>query len=251
MMRIIAATVFAAFSTLAAQSPSPRADSPRTAVLATIDGLVADSALTPIAGASVSILQTAVQVETEASGRFRILQVPAGQYLIVVRRVGYHPVSGIIEVGEGENLKLSYTMSRLLTTLDTVRVAEQRLSMKMSEFEQRRKWGFGHFVTREEIEKRNVPMLSDMVRGVLGFSVGTDGSISSSRGAVAINGRRCAPTVFIDGIRFLGAPTDVNLPSIKEIAGMEFYSGPASAPLQYGKVGMCGVIILWTKDGGP
>lgn len=217
----------------------------RASATGTIDGLVTDSALVPIAGSTVSILQTSVQVETTTSGRFRILQIPAGQYLIVVRKVGFRPASGIIEVGEGETLKLTYTLDRVLTTLDTMRVVEQRVSFKLAEFEQRRRLGEGHFITQDDIERRSAPFTTDLVRGVLGFQVvvkkGTPLIVSMRAG--------CTPDWYVDGIRQFRPPSETDLPSPKEIAGLELYSGPASAPLVYGKVSTCGLLLIWTRSG--
>ena len=63
--------------------------------LGTIDGIVADSALAPIQAAFVSILGTKIRVGTGPNGRFRITKVPVGQYLVIVKRVGFHLVEGI------------------------------------------------------------------------------------------------------------------------------------------------------------
>ena len=52
-------------------------------------------------------------------------------------------------------------------------------------------------------------------------------------------------------MRQMGMVNLDNLPSPKEIAGIEMYPGPATAPLQYGGSGTrCGVILIWTKSGG-
>ena len=55
--------------------------------------------------------------------------------------------------------------------------------------------------------------------------------------------------VYVDGVAM---PTPFNLdelPSPKNLAGIEIYSGPATTPPQYGGVDRrCGVIVVWTKD---
>ena len=63
------------------------ARTPQSATHGTIDGVVTDSSLAPIAGATATILQSAVQVKTDPAGHFRMLQVPGGQYLLVIRKV--------------------------------------------------------------------------------------------------------------------------------------------------------------------
>src|SRR4051794_29576674 len=49
----------------------------------TIDGVVSDTALAPLQAAFVSILGTKIRVGTGPNGRFRIVKVPVGQYLVI------------------------------------------------------------------------------------------------------------------------------------------------------------------------
>ncbi|MEP6621131.1 MAG: carboxypeptidase regulatory-like domain-containing protein [bacterium] len=253
--RLLRAAGLALFGQLCVSTPSQalqqetgqRSPAPTGPLRGAIDGIVTDSTLVPIAGASIVILQSSLHVETLASGRFQILQVPAGQYLLVVRKVGFHPVSGIIEVGEGETVKLSYFLDHVPPTLDTMRVSAVEVSMKMTEFEERRRKGAGHFITKDEISRHNTTKVTDLVKDVLGFRVTAD-TIHSTRGAVSVFSS-CTPALFVDGLRYDGALTDINLPSAKDIAGIELYSGAATAPLQYARLSMCGVILIWKSDG--
>src|SRR5581483_10403469 len=73
---------------------------------ALIDGVVRDSSLVPIAAAEVAIVGTSVHVQTGDNGRFQIRNVPAGQYLIIVKHLGFHPTSGVVEVTAGDTLRL-------------------------------------------------------------------------------------------------------------------------------------------------
>ena len=43
-----------------------------------------------------------------------------------------------------------------------------------------------------------------------------------------------------------------DLPPPSAMAGIEYYSGPATIPVQYKSTsgaGFCGVVLMWTKDG--
>jgi hypothetical protein len=110
-------------------------DADRFAVL---DGVVTDTLLRPLGSADVSVIGTGARVVTGENGRFRMLQVPPGQYLLVVRRIGYAPTSGIIDVPERDTLRLAYTLVRSNNLLDTVRVRGSRITMRMLDFERRR-----------------------------------------------------------------------------------------------------------------
>jgi len=215
-----------------------------------IDGMVTDSSLVPIEGASVNILQTAVRVETGTSGHFRVVKMPAGQYLVIVRCVGFRPVSGVIQVSANDTVRLAYTLERAAVGLDTIKVTEQRLTMRMAEFEARRRLGDGQFLTQEQIDRRNVGLVSDLIRPFLGLFVATSTGTIPAHYAASTRTGTCLTQVFLDGVK-LPNPTNLDLlPSPKELAGIEFYTGPGRAPIQYGGFdAMCGVLLLWTKDG--
>lgn len=227
---------------------------------AVIDGIVTDTLLRPIVSAEVSVLGTSARVVTGENGRFRMLQVPAGQYLLVVRRIGYAPTSGVIEVPPGDTLRLSYTLNRSVVALDTVRTRERRVTMRMLEFEQRRMQGIGQFITQEYIEQRGSLQVADFLRNIRGVNISRitndqfAGMVALSRregGSVLGEGSgACAMQILLDGIIL---PRSFNLellPPPKQIAGVEVYTGPASVPPQFGGVDRrCGVIAVWTRDG--
>src|SRR5690242_9597356 len=120
-----------ALEPLSAQS-SP---SPATAAsgLATVDGIVSDTSLAPLHGAFISIVGTPLRVGTGANGRFRITNLRAGHYLVIVKRVGYRPVSGVIDVQPADTLRVAYTLEPATATLPTVTVSEKPFSARMGD----------------------------------------------------------------------------------------------------------------------
>ena len=211
-----------------------------------IDGVVTDTNLVSLADATVSILGSTFKVVTGANGKFTILEVPAGRYILMVRRLGFAPVSSAVQVDAGETLRASFALERLVTSLDTVKVAGKKLGWRMAEFEDRRKAGFGHFLTRDDIEKRNAMFTSSLVRGIPWVTVDSRGVARNTRPG------SCALQVFLDGVALPKATSLDDLLTPKELAGIEVYLGPATVPLQYkttGGGGRCGVILLWTRDG--
>jgi hypothetical protein len=234
------------------------ATAPRTTGV--IDGAVADTALRPVSFAEVTILRTEIKLQTNAQGRFRFNDVPPGQYLLIVRRIGFRPISSIIQVGIRDTLRLSFTMEPAIQTLDQVVVTEERRSLRMIEFEQRRQQGWGFFITGEQIEKRNLPVAADYLRLAPSISLAPSHNASGIPDLVAISKREggsiygdgagaCAMQIVIDNIpmppRF---PLEL-LPTPKEIAGIEVYDGPATVPAQFnGLDRRCGMVLVWTKD---
>lgn len=233
-------------------------DADRFAVL---DGVVTDTLLRPLGSADVSVIGTGARVVTGENGRFRMLQVPPGQYLLVVRRIGYAPTSGIIDVPERDTLRLAYTLVRSNNLLDTVRVRGSRITMRMLDFERRRQQGQGQFITQEEIERRGSIQTSDFLRYMRGVEVsqvttqafaGTQVYSRREGGGFTDSQQQqsCAMQVILDGIIL---PRNFNLdllPPPKQIAGIEVYSGAATVPPQFGGVDRrCGVVAFWTRDG--
>lgn len=241
----------------AAQDANKR---PAVAGMGVIDGVVTDTLLRPLGSADVSVVGVGARVVTEESGRFRFLQVPAGQYLLVVRRIGFAPTSGIIEVPANDTLRLSYILARTTNLLDTIRVKETRVSMRMLEFEQRRAQGIGQFITQEQIERRGSMQTADYLRTLSGVDVSTLTS-TQFQGKIALSKREagsvlgegagaCAMQIILDGIVM---PRNFNLdllPPPKQIAGIELYKGSATVPPQFGGADRrCGMIIFWTREG--
>jgi hypothetical protein len=232
-----------------------------------IDGAVSDTNLVALSDASVSILGSSVHVATGANGRFRITRLAAGRYLVVVHHLGYVPISTYLQVADGDTLRVSFMLRQIATALDTVVIAAKSLGARMAEFEERRKLGFGHFLTQADIEQRNSVFLGDVLAAVPSIKI-QEGEFSqapySARGAAL-----CPFQVFVDGVYF--TPTEpppppnqgpgfgrtpspganlLELPPVSNIAGIEIYSGAATIPLQYQRLdGGCGVILVWTKSG--
>src|ERR1043165_8862731 len=101
------ATLFRSMIVIAAGAPVAFAQ-PRGGAGA-IDGVVTDTNLVSLADATVSILGSNIRVVTGANGRFRIVGVPAAEYIFVVHHVGYRPASATMRVGEVDTLRPAFT----------------------------------------------------------------------------------------------------------------------------------------------
>lgn len=242
-------------STRPAAPPPPR---PVRAPLGMIDGTVTDTNLVPIPMADVTVLRTTARVATDNRGRFKLLGVPAGQYLIIVRRLGYRPLSGIIDVPQGDTIRLAYQLDRVAQTLGAVTITEQRHSLRLMDFELRAKAGVGEFLTQADIDKRASIQLSDILKFSKTMSITND---NTSGHLVALSRREggslvgagagyCPMQIMLDGVPLpSGFPMEL-LPSPRDVAGVEIYSGPATVPMQFGgQDKRCGMVLVWTKDG--
>jgi hypothetical protein len=226
------------------------ADAQARPASAGIDGVVTDTSLAPIPGASVSLLGSRIHVVTGENGRFRIVALPAGQHVVVVHRLGHVPVSAVLQLADGDTARPSLMLRPIVRALDTMVVSERAYTARMSEFEERRKAGYGHFLTQADIERRHAVFFGDLIRPVLSVRVVTGAGVHVFEEYAHSVRSGCAFTVFLDGVQ-LPKPTDLNqLSSPNDVAGIEIYSGPATIPVQYNTQGAwCGVILVWTKSG--
>lgn len=235
-----------------------------------ITAIVTDSALIPVSGARVNIAGTAVQVITGANGRFIINPAAPGHYRFSIQKLGFHTLQVDEDVESDDTLRLAFVLDKASALLAGVSVVGKR-SPKLTQFDQRRERGGGQFLTAEDIERRNTPFATELIRTLKGVNVKPYPAGGGQVQYLAMNSRSgttdeyrlrvrsslqeqtvigCPMQVYIDGVAM---PTPFNLdhlppPSI--LAGVEFYSGPATTPSQFGGSDRrCGVIIVWTKDG--
>jgi hypothetical protein len=144
----------------------------------------------------------------------------------------------------GRSVEVEVHLARAVS-LDSIRIVAQRT--KYPEFERRRRSGFGRYMTEEDIGQRNPMELSDLLRTAAGFRVygwGLDARIETTRALGSATGFEipCSGVnVVIDGMQ----RQDINWLRPHDVAGMEFYPGPAGAPVQYDS--RCGLVVIWTK----
>jgi hypothetical protein len=223
---------------LEAQAAAPRG---------VIDGIVTDTTLVPLEGATAEILASSMKVRTGENGRFRMLGLPDGQYLIVIRRLGYSPFSTLVVVHGADTARTAFMLRPTALSLDKILVNAASGSPVLSEFEDRRARGVGQFMTESEIYKLNFVGTSDLLRTFQGVAVGTK-VVLNTRG---FGLRGCPYRVFVDGAPIAPAvDLDADLPPPGQLAGIEVHTNSATVPLQYATFGggaVCGVILLWTK----
>jgi hypothetical protein len=222
---------------------------------AVILGVVADTNLRAVGGADVSFAGSGVHVSTDSLGRFRVVRVPAGRFLMIARGIGYRPATSAVDVADGDTLRLAFTLEPATAQeLATVLITERKLSNKLMEFDQRRRLGFGEFFTQADIEKINPIGMADVLRRTKAVRINGDRAHSARETGP------CPMAIYIDGIP-IGTEVLTYLPSPNEIAAIEVYAGSASIPVWLPKPPVnprgqslsaqlgCGAILLWTRDG--
>ena len=227
-----------------------------------------------LAGAIVELRDpsggAARRASTDADGAFRFGDVAPGSVELRVWRVGFRPETLQVEVPQVDGGAVIVPLERVAQAMASVVVHAQSHAnvaiTPFSAFERRRAAGLGHFVTRADIDKRRPQRTSDILRAVPGVVLvqGDAGTLvpqfrnSMSAGSVMRGGGggqgTCAPFYWMDGSPLGALALDLDAIPTGAVEGIEVYSGIATVPAALrGGVSnaVCGVIVVWTRRGGP
>lgn len=206
----------------------------------------------PLLGVQVVVTGTKIWTLTNADGTFQLRNVPPGKHIVEVKHPNRAPLAFPVTLEPGQNLELAVRLETTSVPLPEFVVEGQPVAPppKMAGFYTRKGSGQGYFVTREDIEKRNPRVLSDMLRSVPGLRIVCDGGhcrVRSFTETRRIMGG-CPIQYFLDGLPFMG---DVDELTPDQVEGIEIYRGSASIPPEFNTgTAMCGVIALWSRVPG-
>ncbi len=215
---------------------------------------------TPIENARVTVVGTDIISETRADGSYRLWGIPAGQFSLEVRMLGFAPGMFPFEIAAGATMQMPVVLVSVATPLDTVRVSSSNgLTPVMRGFEERRKRGEGKFFTMKDIAQMQARSFTDILRRAPGIQVqtvsglfGNSDAVRSQRGGF---GTRVCPVVFyINGVVFpMQQDFTINhFVSPEDVSAVEVYSGSSEIPPQFNSSSYssrCGVVVIWTRQG--
>ncbi|HLQ59152.1 MAG TPA: carboxypeptidase regulatory-like domain-containing protein [Gemmatimonadales bacterium] len=231
--------------------------------------MVLDSASRkPVVGARVVVLDSAGKglsaAATGSDGRFSFHLPSAGDYRLRISRIGYpsritEPIGVSAVVSASVVVRLTSTPISLDTLIVVAAAVEKRPQFLVDAgFYRRQRVGFGHFLTRDEIDKRDPLILSDLLQGMSGVRVACTGARRCTVTMRAANTMffrgKCNPSVVLDGVVLQpggtgggGLPLD-DLVDPFNIEALEVYPGPEGVPVQYsGYLSPCGAILVWSR----
>ena len=210
----------------------------------------------PMADVLVQLGQLRARGRTDSSGMFRVEGLTMGDWHATVRRIGYGESAFDLHIASGENA-FTITVDAAGETLRDVKVVEKRISVRLVDFEKRKARGEpSAVITREQIDKRNPVVLSQMFRAMPGLQMADDQGLKypvAARGSVPKNGSSvtaCPMRIVIDGVM---RPPLTNIDDVipSDVHGVEVYYGPASLPMQlatFRSDKWCGLVAIWTRD---
>lgn len=226
-----------------------------------IEGVVVEArSQRPLAGASVLIPRTNYGAMTNEAGRFVLANLPAGQYELVARRIGFETASVPVTVTADRTTTANFNLNETAITLDEVVVTGTA-----GETRKREVGNAIASISSEEIEVAPVANIQEIVAArATGVTVMSNSGQPGAGGTIKLRGINSlsqgnSPLIYVDGVRIFSeeAPAawaarqntlplnDINAEDIERV---EIVKGAAATTL-YGTQASGGVIQIFTKRG--
>jgi hypothetical protein len=248
---ILATASLAAFSAGGAFAQSrPLARQASEPIRYTVDGTVADEDGNVVGPADIELIEAdsvTRHVRTDDGGRFSLSALASSHVVFRVRRVGFQPATIAIDVtAPSHSTTVLVKLHPVVNTLDPVHIAgspPEALSPWLQAFHERQANNrFGHFVDEEDLDRLRPEHASDALRGIAGVLVAPGRRIGNQ---VLIRG--CAPLIWVNGLRAVGAQID-DVVAGSDVAALEVYNSFAGVPAQFlDRSATCGTILVWLK----
>ncbi len=162
-------------------------------------------------------------MRTDDSGYFAFPSLPARQYWMEVRRLGYTPYAGLVALPSGTfaaRVDLEPIARELPVVVTTATAMYRDRMLEAGGFLLRQRIGFGHFLDPAEIAKLKPQSVRELLAPYL---------------------RGCT-MMYMNGHRGALPPG----PTVEEVVGVEVYSRSAMAPLAFiNPRPDCGSIVVW------
>lgn len=229
-----------------------------------LSGSVQSADGVPLEGASVVVLGLSVRAETDTGGLFELRHIPAGVHVIEIERFGYQKLQLVFEFDVDVALRHDFELALDPVRGDTLEArvrARMTMPPQLRGFYDRRARGYGHFFTREDVDRMQAGQFTDVLRRVPGTRIepvsgpfGTSYVVRMGRATGIAGARDCSVLYYINGAPFVVA-LDVGINTYvrpQDIAAIEVYSGAASIPAQFTSTpnnSRCGVVVIWTYGG--
>jgi hypothetical protein len=218
-----------------------------------VRGFVHDSLGGVVSNAHLSIRGSGGQATSDSTGAFRLSELPAGDAVLEVRRLGYRPASTAVTIGAGKEISQDIELAPIAQRLAPVQVRPrvEVYESRLAGFNERRTKHVGHFVTREQLDRMSSARFVDAIRAMPGVSMRT---LRGGVVTVSIRGARCAPLFYMDGFPAVAGTMDLDMIDLSSVEGIEVYGGMSSIPAEFmtvaGSEG-CGVIAVWSRPTRP
>ena len=226
-----------------------------------VQGTVTDArSQTPIGNATVFIETLGIGTQTNDRGGYTLVNVPAGEQKVQVRRLGFASASRTVTVQVGQTTTLDVALTQAVISLDEVVVTGTAAVTRAKEVPTSTA-----IVNADEVARAPVTDAQSVLQGrIPSVTILANSGQPGAGGSVQIRGtntltQSTAPLIYVDGVRIFNEPTrnnwgartasnplqDVNAEDIERV---EVVKGAAATTL-YGTEAAGGVIQIFTKRG--
>ncbi len=253
----------AALGLLALLALTDAAATPALAQTGVVQGQVVDAAsMRPLSNVQILVEGTGIGLLTNSSGRYVLLNVPAGEHTVQATLIGYDQASQTVTVAPGQTATADIRMSSTAISLNEIVVTGVG-----AETERRALGTSVEVLSAEDFELAPVQSIDQLLQGrVAGATVNATsaqpgtGSLINFRGVSSVFGAQ-TPVIYVDGVRVdndqstaagTGGEQSSALSDLltSDIERIEVTKGGAASTL-FGSDAATGVIQIFTKKGTP
>jgi len=205
-------------------------------------GRVTDAGNAPLTGVTVSLLNTAFNTVTDTSGHFRIANLPAGTYLVVLSHIGFETLEKTLTLPAQGTVTERFVLSPASRDLEEFTVTAPRQSKAM----EAKSIAVRSVDIKDVIQQSTV--LTDVADRLSGVRIRRSGSLGD-RSDISINGvSGAAIRIYIDGVPMeIAYPAyDLSTLPLNNIKRMDVYKGVV--PVDIGTDAMGGAINIVTEQ---
>ncbi len=201
----------------------------------------------PVAGVMIAVRGTQIFDVTNAAGSFALAGLPSGRQMIRILYRDSVSYEHQIRLTAGKTLTLSVLLDVDAIELAPIVVEAKtlRAERSLAGFYDRRKWGFGRFYTRQDLERhRGLPLQSLLGESGVSMRCRLRDCIPLTWSA----GRQCIMSLYLDGVRL---PSDqLDLIHLDDLAGVEVYKRGFDVPVEFqSRFGNeCGAALMWSRS---
>jgi Carboxypeptidase regulatory-like domain len=209
-------------------------------------GFVRDERGQPVADARISVRGTKTQLVSDADGRFAAPALPHGLTVVTAQRGGAFPAAELLNFGPTDTLNFVLTAVGLRDdSVTAIRDAEQVYKRLVDRYSRATSASrSAKAFTERDIQRRAPAVTSDLLVGVVGFTVAGGGS-----GAQVYSVRDgCEPTIWIDEVERVNFALNEIRPTMIKI--MLAWNGYAVIPASLRSTRVepsCGAISILTR----
>ncbi len=198
--------------------------------------------LSPLSGATVSIVGSGYSVTADEQGVFRFENLPAGEYQLITRSLGYKPaISPVVTITEDNTVSLT-----IFLLPEPITLPPEVVETSLGELEP-----LSSVILEEDQIQRLSPVnLSEVLNTLPGIQVQQAGPNGPAR--ISIRGSGTDQVlVLLNGLRLNSAQTgeaDLNAIPVSQVKRIELIKGAQTA--LYGADALAGVVNIITSSAG-